>query len=82
MKASHRHHRPRLLVDHRRQPTSQAIFGYASDLGDDDVCPFDANRFVDPQARVALLEQLTTDSSVNDYLLRLRRATATRSGSS
>ena len=36
--------------------------------------PFDRERFVDPQARVALLERLPTDGSVNDYLLRLRRA--------
>ena len=36
--------------------------------------PFDRDRFVDPQARVALLERLTTDGSVTDYLLRLRRA--------
>jgi len=55
-------------------PHLKLIFGYASDAGDDDVCPFDADRFVDPQARVALLERLTTDGSVNDYLLRLRRA--------
>ena len=55
-------------------PHLKLIFGYASDAPDDDVCPFDRDRFVDPQARVALLERLTTDGSVNDYLLRLRRA--------
>src|SRR3954447_24906610 len=55
-------------------PHLKLIFGYASDAPDDDVCPFDADRFVDPQARVALLERLTTDGSVNDYLLRLRGA--------
>jgi signal transduction histidine kinase len=55
-------------------PHLKLIFGYASDATDDDVCPFDLGRFVDPQARVALLERLTTDGSVNDYLLRLRRA--------
>jgi two-component system, cell cycle sensor histidine kinase and response regulator CckA len=55
-------------------PHVKLIFGYASDLSDDQVCPFDRDRFVDPQARVALLERLTTDGSVNDYLLRMRRA--------
>jgi len=55
-------------------PHLKLIFGYASDAPDDEVCPFDLVRFVDPQARVALLERLTSDGSVNDYLLRLRRA--------
>jgi two-component system cell cycle sensor histidine kinase/response regulator CckA len=55
-------------------PHLKLIFGYASDAADSAVCPFDRDRFVDPQARVALLERLTTDGSVNDYLLRLRRA--------
>jgi signal transduction histidine kinase len=50
------------------------IFGYAHDTAESDVRPFDPDRFVDPQARVALVERLTTDGSVNDYLLRLRRA--------
>src|SRR5207253_5889722 len=31
-------------------------------------------RFVDPQARVALITRLETDGAVSDYLLRLRRA--------
>jgi signal transduction histidine kinase len=55
-------------------PHLKLIFGYASDAPERDVRPFDRDRFVDPQARVALLERLTTDGSVNDYLLRLRRA--------
>src|SRR5207247_6571195 len=55
-------------------PHLKLIFGYASDATEADVRPFDRERFVDPQARVALLERLTTDGSVNDYLLRLRRA--------
>ena len=55
-------------------PHLKLIFGYASDAGEADVRPFDRDRFIDPQARVALLERLTTDGSVNDYLLRLRRA--------
>jgi signal transduction histidine kinase/BarA-like signal transduction histidine kinase len=55
-------------------PHLKLIFGYASDASDDTVSPFEAGRFVDPQARVALLERLSSDGSVNDYLLRLRRA--------
>jgi PAS domain S-box-containing protein len=55
-------------------PHLKLIFGYASEELEAGVRPFDRDRFVDPQARVALLERLTTDGSVNDYLLRLRRA--------
>ncbi|MFI5179729.1 MAG: ATP-binding protein, partial [Vicinamibacterales bacterium] len=55
-------------------PHLKLIFGYAGEVPDRDVRPFDRERFVDPQARVALLERLGTDGSVNDYLLRLRRA--------
>jgi PAS domain S-box-containing protein len=55
-------------------PHLKLIFGYASEAAEAGVRPFDRDHFVDPQARVALLERLTTDGSVNDYLLRLRRA--------
>ena len=50
------------------------IFGYASETDEAAVRPFDADRFVDPQARAALVTRLHTDGAVNDYLLRLRRA--------
>jgi len=55
-------------------PHLKLIFGYPSDVADEAVCPFDRDRFVDPQARVALLERLASDGSVTAYLLRLRRA--------
>src|SRR5262249_28218612 len=55
-------------------PHLKLIFGYASEENEANVRPFDRERFVDPQARVALLDRLTTDGSINDYLLRLRRA--------
>src|SRR5205085_5055217 len=55
-------------------PHLKLIFGYASEEPEANVRPFDRDRFVDPQARVALIERLTSDGSVNDYLLRLRRA--------
>jgi two-component system cell cycle sensor histidine kinase/response regulator CckA len=54
-------------------PHLKLIFGYAGESPEREVRPFDRDRFVDPQAREALLERLTTDGSVNDYLLRLRR---------
>ena len=55
-------------------PHVKLIFGYASEEPETNVRPFDRDRFVDPQARVALVERLASDGSVNDYLLRLRRA--------
>jgi len=55
-------------------PHLKLIFGYAGEEAEANVRPFDRDRFVDPQARVALLDRLTNDASVNDYLLRLRRA--------
>ncbi len=55
-------------------PHLKLIFGFPSEAREADVRPFDPERFVDPQARAALLERLTTDGAVADYLLRLRRA--------
>jgi signal transduction histidine kinase/CheY-like chemotaxis protein len=55
-------------------PHLKLIFGYAGETPEADVRPFDDDRFVDPQARIALLERLASDGSVNEYLLRLRRA--------
>src|SRR6185503_10045154 len=55
-------------------PHLKLMFGYGGETAEADVRPFDRDRFIDPQARVALLERLTTDGSVTDYLLRLRRA--------
>ncbi len=50
------------------------IFGYASETPDADVRPFDLDRFIDPQARIAFLDRLSSDGAVSDYVLRLRRA--------
>jgi signal transduction histidine kinase/BarA-like signal transduction histidine kinase len=55
-------------------PHLKLIFGWPGETPERDVSPFDRDRFVDPQSRVALLERLTIDGSVSDYLLRLRRA--------
>ena len=58
-------------------PHLKLIFGCAGDTPEKDVRPFDRERFVDPQARVALVERLSADGFVSDYLLRLRRADGT-----
>jgi signal transduction histidine kinase len=55
-------------------PHLKLIFGYPSEAPEHEVRPFDADRFMDPQARLALLERLASDGTVGDYLLRLRRA--------
>ena len=55
-------------------PYLKLMFGYASETPVDEVRPFDAERFVDLQAREAFIERLTHDRSLTDYLLRLRRA--------
>ncbi|MGE0449724.1 MAG: ATP-binding protein [Vicinamibacterales bacterium] len=55
-------------------PHLKLIFGFAHDTPDADVRPFDADRFTDPQSRVALLDRLANDGSVANCLLRLTRA--------
>ena len=65
---------PRATTTIAANPHLKLIFGYADEAPEGDVRPFDADRFVDPQARVALLERLSNDGSVADYVLRLRRA--------
>ena len=55
-------------------PHLKLIFGYASDTPKTRIRPFDPDRFVDPQARTALIERLSTDGTVADYLIRLKRA--------
>jgi two-component system NtrC family sensor kinase len=54
-------------------PHLKLIFGYPWETPERDIRPFEPDRFVDPQARIALLERLAIDGSVSDYLLRLRR---------
>jgi signal transduction histidine kinase len=55
-------------------PHLKLIFGHPIETPEADVRPFDADRFVDSQARAALVDRLRTDGAVADYLLRLRRA--------
>jgi signal transduction histidine kinase/CheY-like chemotaxis protein len=51
----------------------KAILGYPADTADSDVRPFEADRFVDPHARKAFVERLSSDGAVTNYLVRLRR---------
>src|SRR5688572_6437598 len=53
------------------------MFGYAPDAPEEEVRPFELERFADPQARENFLKRLRRDRSVTDYLLRLRRADRT-----
>jgi signal transduction histidine kinase len=55
-------------------PYLKLMFGYAVDAPEADVRPFDPDRFIDPQARSALLDRLRTNAGVSNYVLRLRRA--------
>src|SRR3954462_10349135 len=50
------------------------MFGYAADTPERDVRPFEADGFVDPQARGGFIARLRRDGAVTDCLLRLRRA--------
>lgn len=51
----------------------KVMLGLPSETAECDVHPLAAERFLDPQARQALLERLAADGSVASYLLRLRR---------
>jgi len=55
-------------------PHLKLMFGYPGDAPEAAVRPFDPERFVDPQARVAFVDRLANDGTVTDHLLRLRRA--------
>src|SRR3954471_20974426 len=52
-------------------PHLKLMFGYGGEAAEADVRPFDRDRFIDPQARVALLERLTIEGGVNPSLRRL-----------
>ena len=54
-------------------PHLRLMFGYSDDVPVTSIRPFDADRFVDDQARAGFLRQLTHDGSAHDHLLRLRR---------
>jgi len=55
-------------------PYLKLMFGFAPDTPQEDVRPFEPDRFVDQQARDNFIERLERDGAVSDYLMRLRRA--------
>jgi two-component system cell cycle sensor histidine kinase/response regulator CckA len=55
-------------------PFLKLMFGYATETPQEEVRPFEMERFVDPLARDGFQERLARDGSITDYLLRLRRA--------
>jgi two-component system NtrC family sensor kinase len=55
-------------------PRLNLIFGWPADLPAADVRPFDAERFVDADARDEFLQKLTQDGQVENHVMRLRRA--------
>jgi signal transduction histidine kinase len=58
-------------------PHLKAIFGYPPDAVESLVQPFEAARFVDPQARQAFIELLDREGGVMDHLIRVRRVDGT-----
>jgi signal transduction histidine kinase len=54
-------------------PHLKSIFGYPPDAAESLVQPFEAARFVDPQARQTFIELLDRDGGVMDHLIRVRR---------
>jgi len=58
-------------------PYLKLMFGFAAETPQEDVRPFEPDRFIDPQAREGFLGRLGRDGSVTDYLLRVRRADRT-----
>jgi signal transduction histidine kinase/CheY-like chemotaxis protein len=58
-------------------PYLKLMFGYAADTPQDEVRPFEPERFVDLQARDGFVQRLQRDGAVTDYLMRVRRADRT-----
>jgi PAS domain-containing protein len=55
-------------------PHVKLILGYGGETPDAEVRPFDPEHFHDAQSRAAVIERLTNDGSLINYLVRLRRA--------
>jgi signal transduction histidine kinase/CheY-like chemotaxis protein len=55
-------------------PYLKLMFGFAADTPQSEVRPFEADRFIDLQARDGFVQRLERDGAVTDYLMRLRRA--------
>jgi two-component system NtrC family sensor kinase len=57
-------------------PHLKLVLGYPHETPEWLILPFDPERFVDAEARAALLARLQKDGAVSDHLLRLRRLDA------
>jgi signal transduction histidine kinase/CheY-like chemotaxis protein len=55
-------------------PYLKLMFGYPAETPQEEVRPFEPERFADLQARDSFVERLRRDGAATDYLLRLRRA--------
>jgi PAS domain S-box-containing protein len=55
-------------------PHLKLMFGYGTEVQDQDIAPFADARFTDAAAKGAFIRRLASEGSVTDYLLRLRRA--------
>src|SRR5687768_13983662 len=55
-------------------PYLKLMFGYPAETPQEEVRPFEPERFADLQARDSFVERLRRDGAAADYLLRLRRA--------
>jgi signal transduction histidine kinase len=54
-------------------PYLRLVLGYPLEAAEHLVRPFDPDRFVEAEARTALVERLRLDGAVSDHLVRLRR---------
>ncbi|HEY6509255.1 MAG TPA: ATP-binding protein [Vicinamibacterales bacterium] len=66
---------------HRRtvvaNPAVKRMLGLPVETPESDVDPFAPDRFADPATRTSFLDRLTSEGSVSNYLLRMRRADET-----
>ena len=58
-------------------PQLKLMLGFPGETPERNLHPLAIDRFVDPLARAALIDRLTLDGAVANYLLRLRRADQT-----
>jgi two-component system NtrC family sensor kinase len=58
-------------------PYLRLIFGYPADTPEASLRPFESDRFTDDGARQVMIDRLSREGVVTDYLLRLRRADGT-----
>jgi two-component system NtrC family sensor kinase len=65
---------PRDNITIAANPYLRIMLGYPPGTPEDELRPFESDRFTDEGARAAFIDRLARDGAVTDYLLRLRRA--------